>query len=58
MKVRRDIPAKWAQFVQPAVVANIIQQSMGNSGQPLVSGQGQPQRLLFRLRNLITKNCD
>jgi hypothetical protein len=44
--------------VQPAVVANIIQQSMSNSGQPLVSGQGQTQRLLFRLRNLIAKNCD
>src|SRR5262249_62012928 len=36
----------------------IIQQSMSSSGQPLITGQGQTQRLLFRLRNLITKNCD
>jgi hypothetical protein len=50
--------SKMRPVVQPTVVANIIQQSMSNSGQPLVSGQGQTQRLLLRLRNLITKNCD
>jgi len=44
--------------VQPAVVGDIIQQNTSNSGQPLVPGQGQTQRLLFRLRNLIAKNCD
>jgi len=35
--------SKMRPVVQPAVVANIIQQIMSNSGQPLVSGQGQTQ---------------
>src|SRR5580692_12019078 len=50
--------SKMRPVVQPAVVGDIIQQSTCNSGQPVVSGQGQTQSLLFRLRNLIAKNCD
>jgi hypothetical protein len=44
--------------VQPAVIRNIIQQSICDSSQSFFSGYGQPQGLLVRLSNLITKRCD
>jgi hypothetical protein len=44
--------------VQRAVIPDIIQQSIGNSGQSFFSWYGQTQRLLVRLSNLITKRCD
>jgi len=44
--------------VQRAVIRNIIQQSVRNSGQSFFSGDGQPQGLPVRLSNLITKRCD
>src|SRR5258708_3901762 len=43
---------------QPPVVPNINQQSMSNPGQPLVSREGQTQRLVFKLRHPSTENCD
>ena len=45
-------------IVQRAVIPNIIQQSIGNSGQSFFSGYGQPQGLPVRLSNLITKRRD
>jgi len=44
--------------VQRAVIGNIIQQSICNSGQSFFSWYGQTQGLLIRPSNLITKRCD
>jgi len=44
--------------VQRAVIPNIIQQSICNSGSSFFSWYGQTQGLLVRLSNLITKRCD
>jgi hypothetical protein len=45
-------------IVQRAVIPNIIQQSIRNSGQSFFSWYGQTQGPLIRLSNLITKCCD
>jgi len=45
-------------IIQRAVIPNIIQQSIRNSGQSFFSWYGQTQGLLVRLSNLITKRCD
>lgn len=45
-------------LVQRAVVRNVIEQSMRSFDQSLFSWNRQTQRLLFRLPNLIPKNCD
>jgi hypothetical protein len=45
-------------IVQRAVIPNIIQQSIGNSGQSFFPWYGQTQRLPVRLSNLITKRRD
>jgi hypothetical protein len=44
--------------VQRAVIPNIFQQSISNSGQSFFSWYGQTQGLLVRLSNLITKRSD
>jgi hypothetical protein len=44
--------------VQRAVIPNIFQQSISNSGQSFFSWYGQTQGLLARLSNLITKRSD
>src|SRR5229473_1262269 len=49
---------KMRPVVQRAVISNIIQQSIRNSGQSFFSWYGQTQGLLVRLSNLITKRCD
>src|ERR1700751_3581452 len=49
---------KMRPVVQRAVISNIIQQSVRNSGQSFFSGYGQPQGLPVKLSNLITKLGD
>jgi hypothetical protein len=44
--------------VKRAVIRNIIEQSICNSGYSFFSGYGQTQGLLVSLSNLITKGCD
>jgi len=44
--------------VQRAVIPNIIQQGICNSGQSFFPWDGQTQGLLVRLSNLITERCD
>jgi hypothetical protein len=44
--------------VQRAVIPNIFQQSISNSGQSFFSWYGETQGLLVRLSNLITKRSD
>jgi len=44
--------------VQRAVIPNIYQQSISNSGQSFFAWYGQTQGLLVRLSNLITKRSD
>jgi hypothetical protein len=45
-------------IVQRAVIPNIIQQSICNSGQSFFCWYGQTQGLLISLSNLIPKRCD
>ena len=42
---------------QRAVVPNIMQQSIRNSGESFLSWDGQTQGLMLRLSNLIAKRC-
>jgi hypothetical protein len=44
--------------VQRAVIRNIMQQSICDSGQSFFCWYGQTQGLLVRLSNLITERCD
>jgi len=44
--------------VQRAVIPNMIQQSICNSGQSFFSWNGQTQGQRVRLSNLITKGCE
>jgi hypothetical protein len=44
--------------VQRAVIPNIIQPSISNSGHSFFSWHGQTQGLLVGLSNLITKRSD
>jgi hypothetical protein len=44
--------------VQRAIIANVIEQSVCNFGQPFFSWYGQTQGLLVRMSNLIAKRCD